>query len=684
MYGTTLLRVVKLVAFTGLIGLCVNGQALGDTADYVDAAEPAITETDNETLVINPYATMDLEQLMQTQVTSVAGVAQDWFYTPAAMYVINRDDVRRSGLQLLPEILRLAPGVTVGRFDSRQWSVSIRGFESMFSNKLLVRIDGRTIYDPTFAGTFWDIQSVLVEDLDRIEIVRGPGATLWGANAVNGVINVTTRSAKDTQGGYVTGIIGTELEPLVAARYGGQIGESTWYRVWGQYLQHAPYKVLGTDFDRPDDWELFSGGFRIDHEWDDHITATVSIGGHYSDRIGEGIAVPVPGAGVGTMDTEVDIRDGEVSGYHILGRVERANASDDQGWSLQAYYDRTNRVVFSGLGMYRDTYDLDWRHNMRWGSEKEHDTVWGLGYRYTRDFMNDGRFIEFRPQSHGSSLFSGFVQHTWNLTDTIHLMAGTKLEHNDYTGVEWQPSGRIWWTPNKEHTLWAAASRPVRTPSRTEDDIALTLARINGGGGSVIPIDAMGDIGIESERLLSLEAGYRVKPLENLTVDLAAYHNQYEDIVGFVAPGAPPGNPYMNLEGATSFGMELAVNWKPLDNVKLEAVYSYIKMDLDRNDTTIDDYTPENQVRISSTYDITPEIQLNGVLYAWENPDYPVLDSYVRLDAGVTWHPTNNLEVSFWGQNLLDDQHMEQTNLIFTSTRVEVPRSFYVQLTWRF
>ncbi len=675
---------IGLVAVVCGGGHAARAQAPPPHADPLLALAEAAADPQSDPDFDNPYADMDLAQLMAVQVTSVAGTEQDWFRTPAAVHVITREDVRRSGHQLLPEVLRLAPGVTVGRFDARQWGISIRGFETLFANKLLVRIDGRTVYDPMFGGTLWDVQDVLLEDLDQIEVVRGPGATLWGANAVNGVINVTTRSAKDTQGGYVTGIYGTDFEPIVAARYGGRLGESTWFRVWGKYLQHDAFDIFREREDRPDDWDMARGGFRLDHAWDDHVTATLDIGGYQSNRLGEGVDVPVPGPVPGSSAEEEDIRDGRASGLHVLGRVERDGAADNVGWSFQAYYDRTDRDNFAGFSATRDTIEVDWRHHFQWGSRDEHETVWGLAYRYTGDRTEDGRFVAMRPQDRATSLYNGFVQHTWNITDTWHVMAGTKVEHNDYTGVEWQPSGRVWWTPHDQHMLWAALSRPVRTPARSSNDVVLTGTRINGGGGAVVPITITGNRAVEAARLLAAEGGWRSRIGDRFTVDVAGFYNRYEDLIATITPTGPPGTRFGNPTGADSYGAEVALTFHPADNWKLDATYSFVQVELDDLRAEIDNETPENQFRISSAYDITEDLELNAALYVVEQAKDSLASAYARLDVGATCRVGDHLELSVWGQNLTEDEHIEQGNTTFLSERAEVPRSVYVQATWRF
>ena len=283
------------------------------------------------------FGSLSIEELMNIEVTSVAGVAQAWFKTPAAMTVITGDEIRRTGHQSLAEVLRLVPGAQVGRINSNQWAVGIRGLNSRFTANLLVLIDGRSVYDPLFSGVFWNAQDLILEDLDRIEVIRGPGATLWGANAVNGVINITTKSSKDTQGGYLKTLVGTEDRTITSMRYGGTIGDNAYYRVWTKYANRDSFEDANGN-DRPDDWDLAQGGFRLDIEGDDNTTVTVDTRIFDSGRIGEGIRHAIP---PGPFTTAVKVDDGQIGGGHALFRIHQAS-SQDHDWTFQIYYDRSN------------------------------------------------------------------------------------------------------------------------------------------------------------------------------------------------------------------------------------------------------------------------------------------------------------------------------------------------------
>src|SRR6267378_752343 len=393
---------------------------------------------------------LTLDQLMNIEVVSVAGRPERLSETASAIQVITQDDIRASGATSLPEALRLASNLQVAQLDSRQWAISARGFNSTTANKLLVLIDGRTVYTPLFSGVFWDEQEVSLTDIDRIEVISGPGATLWGANAVNGVINVITKDAKDTPGVALSGGGGTELRGFGTARYGGQVGSAARYRIYATRFARDP-SALPSGQDAVDDWHLGQGGFRAD--WDASTITHVTLQGDlYDGRIGQ------PSAG-----------DITVSGGNVMAKWSRT-ISETSGLTAQLYYDRTNRDIPGTFGEDLDTYDVDLQHQTRLGAR--HDLVWGLGYRLINDRITNTPALAFLPAHVARQWFTGFVQDEIALVpDRLHLALGTKIEHNDYTGFEIQPSGRVNWTLSPAATLWAAVSRAVRTPSRVDREL---------------------------------------------------------------------------------------------------------------------------------------------------------------------------------------------------------------------
>ncbi len=387
---------------------------------------------------------MSLEELMNIKVTSVSKRPEKLSHAEAAVFVITQEDIRRTGVTSIPEALRMVPGVEVARIDANKWAISARGFTRMFADKLLVLIDGRTVYTPLFSGVYWDVQDTLIEDVERIEVIRGPGASLWGANAVNGVINIITKHAKDTQGGLLSMTTGTEENAVGGVRYGGKINEETYYRFYTKYLNHDDF-VNSADQDMNNDWEVFRSGFRVDSGLSDTDSLTVQ-GDIYGGGIGSTYQTPIlqePYA------VDLDFNDA-IAGANLLSRWNRF-FSDSSDISLQMYYDWTKREINVG-GEERDTFDLDFQHHIRLNSRN--DFLWGLGYRYTADSFDESTTAALEPSSRSDHLFSLFIQDEMELIEELlKLTVGSKFEHNDYTGFEYQPTARLLWTPHPRHAV---------------------------------------------------------------------------------------------------------------------------------------------------------------------------------------------------------------------------------------
>ena len=617
----------------------------------------------------NPFVELSLEELMNIEVTSVSGVAQSWFQSPAAIYVIDHTDIRRTGHQSLPELLRLVPGMYVGRINANQWAISARGFNSRFSNQLLVLIDGRSAYDSLFSGVFWEFQDSVLEDLDRIEVIRGPGATLWGANAVNGVINVTSKSAKDTQGWYFKNVLGNEERSITALRYGGQINKNVHYRLWAKYANRDEFEdTAGKDTSL--DWDLGQGGFRMDIDGADRTTVTVDGRVYETSRLGQAVRSAIP---PGPSTFTISQGDGYSNGGHILVRV-RQDTSEDQSWTLQAYYDRFKLTNVDGVQVRRDTVDLDYRR--RHVLDKQHDLQWGLGFRYWDDRTRSGLDTSFRPRSKTNGVTTAFIQDTLTLAaDELFLMIGSKFEHNEFTGFEFQPSARLSWTPDDRHTFWGAISRSVRTPSRLDDGLNLTA-------DFFFPAVLAGDPNAESEDLLAFEVGYRARLNNQISIDTTAFYFDYDDLLI-----VPPSNVGLltNAGEAESYGAEIAVTWQATNHWHIIASYSYLDLQMHGPVSNASETeTPEHQFQIRSYYDISKDLELNTTLYYADNVSGQGVPSFFRLDVGLTWRPSPNLELSVWGQNLLDGSHREFNETFRQPLPIEIQRSVYAQVTLRF
>ena len=544
---------------------------------------------------VNDMTNLSLEDLMRVEVTSVSKKGEQVSDAPAAVFVISQEDIRRSGVTNIPDALRMVPGVEVARIDANKWAVTARGFNSRFATKLLVLMDGRSVYSPAFSGVWWDVQDTLLEDIDRIEVIRGPGATLWGANAVNGVINIITKKAGETQGGLVTVGAGTEERGFGSVRYGLKLGEKTDVRAYAKYFNRDG-SVTRSGTETPDDWEQFRTGFRLDHEPTSQNNFTLQ-GDYYRGKSGSTYDFPTLTAPFSSSIQEK----ADLSGGNLLGRWNHV-FSNDSALSLQAYYDRTERQDLL-TAEDRDTVDFDLQHRFKWVGGQE--IVWGLGYRVTRDGFNKvNQLRTIDPSSRTDQLFSSFIQDDITLIeDKFRWVIGSKFEHNDYTGYEVQPNTRLIWTPSKDQSVWGAVSRSVRTPSRAEHNVSTNVAVIPPGQAqnpSPLPIlvQVRGSSNFQSEELIAYELGYRLRPIDRLTFDLAGYYNRYSNLRSTNdLPNTPPslvsnaGSPYLlstldlnNSLNADIYGVELALEWQPLDWWRIKGSYTYAEIKIDQLD----------------------------------------------------------------------------------------------------
>jgi iron complex outermembrane receptor protein len=623
---------------------------------------------------------LSLEDLLQVHVTSVAGVAAPLQRTPAALFVIRPEDVRRGGHLSIPDALRMVPGANVGQVTSSIWAVSVRGFNDRFSTKLLVLVDGRAAYNWLFSGVFWDEQDVVLEDLDRIEVVRGPGATLWGSNAVNGVISVVTKPARLTQGLLWSGGGGSFEQGFGTVRYGGVLAEDVYFRVWGQYANRGSLE-FSWGAGAPDDWDKASGGFRVDVESDPDTTVTVQ-GDAYRGIVGSPIVERAPAAPF-LVPTR---RDTEIRGANLLARVEHL-VSETAGWTAQAYVDRAERDIDGFLSEHRDTVDAEFRHHFALGPRDEHALIWGLGFRHRSDETSGIFTLGFDPASDRKNQYSAFVQDTLTLVpERLELLLGTKLEHNDFTGFEIQPTARLAWTPEPRQTLWAAFARAVRTPSRANDALVFTRTVVGPPvADPPAPARLLGSTGVVSEELHAFEAGYRVQPRADLTFDVATFYNDYDRLVSIGAPlPSPLDVTFSNQTHGETYGVEVAARWDAASNLRLLAGYAFLQVQLHGLDEADEGTSPHHQLNLRSYLNLTPDLELNSALYYVDSVPASNADAYIRLDAGLTWRPRPNLELSVWGQNLLEPRHLEFVDPFFVSQPVEAERSVAARLTVRF
>lgn len=665
-----------------MVGTCVRRITM------VAAIVSLARGTAAEAAVISPgLADLTIEQLMDESVTSVSKKQTSLSQSPAAISVVTTEDIRRLGITTLPEALRLVPGLDVARINASQWAISSRGFNIQYANKLLVLVDGRSVYTPSFGGVNWDSQDMILEDLDRIEVIRGPGATLWGANAVNGVINITSKSARETQGGLVTTTFGTEDQPSIGFRYGGAIGSDLHYRVSLKTFNRDGFSDTegnGT----PDDWDAIRGGFRVDWEpnGDDLVTFQGSM---YSMHTGENVTTPTftpPYADTAPVDNSSH-------GGNIIARWTRQLASGSQ-FTLQGYFDTFHHG--SGITVEsRDTVDLSFEYRFKPGPRNE--IVWGLGYRHTQDHFTDTEVIQWSPGNDALNLFSGFVQdEIVVIPEKLRFILGTKVEHNDYTGWEIQPSARLLWTPTATQTVWVSASHAAGTPSRNYRDSRVNLTVVQPSGLPPVQAAWVGQSDVISETVNAYEIGYRIQPAPNFSVDLTAFYNDYRHLFGVVGQPLEPEGAHLllpyhfaNCEYGTTYGTELSVDWKPLDFWRVTANYSWLQMDL-HPVGALAPGSPQQQFSVRSYVDLPGNWQFNtfaSYVDSIESLDKTATNipvpSYFRLDAGLVWRPDPNLEIGLWGTNLLDSGHPEFSSQN-TTRMTEIPRALVGKITWRF
>jgi iron complex outermembrane receptor protein len=467
---------------------------------------------------------LSIEELMNREVTSVSKMSQRAFDSAAAVFVITQQDIRRSGVTTIAEALRMVPGMVVARIDANKWAVSARGFNSRFANKMLVLVDGRTVYTPAFSGTYWETLDPVLADIDRIEVIRGPGASLWGANAVNGIINIITKGSQDTQGGLVDVTVGDEERGIVDLRYGTELAEHMYLRAYGKYSKRdGQLDVNGED--AQDDWDLKRGGFRAD--WRTSGSDIFMLQGDiYHTNRDQNFVLPSSSSPTGSER----VRDsGTLSGNSLLGRWEQIQSLSSRT-ALQFYYQREESDDL--LGNYDlDIFDIDFQHEV--ALLKGNELIWGGEYRFNSDDFNDVPLLTMSPRQRDYSLFGAFVQDKVNLfNNRLEVTLGSKFEYNSFTGWEVQPTVRALWDIASRHRLWMAVSRATRTPSRVELNGKLNVIGLPSGTLGLLPsrIVFQGDDELKSETLVAYELGYRTWPADNLFLDIVAFFNDYDEL----------------------------------------------------------------------------------------------------------------------------------------------------------
>jgi len=641
---------------------------------------------------------LSLEQLADLEVTTVSKAPEQVMKTDAAIYVITQEDIRRAGATTIPAALRLAPGVEVARIDGSKWAIGIRGFGSRLSRSVLVLIDGRSVYTTLLAGTYWEVQNVMMEDIDRIEVIRGPGGTVWGPNAVNGVINIITKNSKETQGILVSTGGGNEEQGFLHARYGGSTKKGLNYRAYAMGFNRGnEFHFDGQNNDR---WRAAQGGFRADWARTERDSFTLQ-GDLYDERAGEKVTAtsytpPFSQAATGNA---------LLSGGNILGRWTR-NFREGEDIQLQAYYDRTNRHE-PNFGDIRDTVDIDFLHRFYIGSRNH--ISWGLGARASHGHelqVVSGLF--FDPSSRTDQLDTAFLQDEISLfPKRLTLQLGSKLLHTNYTGVELEPRTSLVWTPTNTQTLWAAFTHAERTPSDGERDFFLSgFIGLRSNGASALPFFARfnANRNFQSEDLNGYELGYRQLVGKKLYFDLATFFNQYsdlfsEDLIGNFAQPLIENTPapthfllpaqFGNGLNGTTTGGEIAPEWRPWDFWRLKGSYSLLHMSIRKSPGSLDIGTapivngssPRHQVGLQSSFDLPKGFTFDfDFRYVSALPGLSV-PAYSTGDARIGWSFGHIWEVAVVGHNLLQPYHVEFPS--DPGPAVAIKRSVYAEVVWR-
>lgn len=647
---------------------------------------------------------LTLEQLGNIEVTSVSKSPVSVTRTPAAVFVITQQDIRRSGATTLPDALRLAPGVEVARIDAVKWAIGIRGFEGRLSRYVLVLIDGRSVYSPLFHGVYWEVQDTLMEDIDRIEVVRGPGGTIWGPDAVDGVINIITKNAKETQGSLLSMGGGSVTQGSLNFRYGGAGGPNLSYRIYAKGSTNSPQ--FHFDNQQFDDWRRTQGGFRID--WDPSGRDKVTIQGDaYIGDAGESVRITT----IAPPSVNVVNQNAELSGGNALVRWKRTLGSRSD-LQIQTYFDRVSRLQ-ANQAEYRDTWDFDLIHHF--GLSKRQDFIWGVGARISpANLPTVVPTLVFTPQSRTDQLYTGFAQDEIQLLpDRLSFTVGAKLLHSSFTGFDTEPSARLLWTPSEHATFWGAVTRAVRTPSDLED--TLQSSALN----TLSPLSfkrSVGDGLFTSETVLSFEIGYRQLFSPRVSLDVATFFNNYDHLAS-IEPATPfketsQGETYavipsVNRNGllGTTKGFELAPSLKPATWWRIQGSYSFLDMDLrtapgstDSNSVTFTEgSSPRHEFAFQSWLDLRGHVEFSqDIRFVSKLPGQQVnlvpgqlttamplqtVSGYSTAGVRLAWEAVPHLELSINGRNLFQPHHAEYGG--DPGPFVGIKRSIFAAITWR-
>jgi iron complex outermembrane recepter protein len=625
---------------------------------------------------------------LNIEVTTVARKKSTVGRSPAAVYVVTNEMIRRSGALSVPEVLRMVPGVNVARIDSSRWAISVRGFNGLYSSRLLVQIDGRSVYTPLFGGVFWNATDVLLEDVQRIEVVRGPGGTVWGANAVNGIINIITKSAKDTQGLYARAGIGTYERGSGSLRYGAEIADDTFARAYGKWFSRNNGVSVGTN-PNYDDWSFIQGGFRVDRLTDPDNTLTLQ-GDAFDGYAGRANVFPDI---AGPPFTRSVIGNDRAKGGNLLFRWTHT-VDDTSDWSLQGSWDHMDyRAGFSGgfqpFMSHVNVFDIDFQH--RFNLNEANAIVWGADFTYADSSQQSTPgVLMFAPADRVFQQASVFIQDEIKLVDDeLLLTLGTKLSHYSFTGVELQPSARILWLPHELYSVWASVSRAVRVPTIADLDATTIVQPIATAPVGVFPRQ-MPARNLQAQDVMAYEVGVRGQPTEKWSWDATAFVNKYENLGqgGFTGLSPVPGNPLAvfanqpngNSGSAESYGTEFFSSYTITDWWNVTGNYSYIQIYGASDDTKA---APRNQVYLHSAMELSPQWETD-VIWRYVDNVPSIAPAYSVMDLRLAWLPHEHLEWAVVARNLGDNSHREFGPSVFGDLTTEVPTEVYTTLTIRY
>lgn len=663
-------------------------------------------------LTISPFAVAQEnnkgKSFFNSDVFSLSKKKENAFDAPSAVYVLGSEDIRRSGVSSIPEALRMVPGLQVAQIDGNKWAISSRGFNHQYSSKLLILIDGLVVYTPTFSGAFWDNQDYVIEDIDRIEVIRGPGGSIWGANAMDGIINIITKNSAETQGGYVSQMIGNNDKSITEARYGGKTSDLNTYRVYGKHAVRGGFTKLNDGTSNNDLTTNNNGagsnndgivsnraGFRYDLS--SVKDNTISVHSDFFDNKARSYF-----SSATLSDNSGTIKDKDSSGGNFVVNWNKA-VSTKSSFTLQAYFNYVHSDA-QIVNIDERATDIDFQHFYNFS--KENQFIWGLGYKNMQDSIkvnpvgigagNQFNALEYLPNKRNIAVYSAFIQDKMGLiADKLYLTVGSKFEINEQTGFEYQPNARLTYYPSRNQTLWSAVSRAIRTPTRAEDSINVQIAP----AFSVL----QGAPTTKAETVISYEIGYRIKPTYKTSIDLATYYNEYDHLGTFDADAN--GTPTASNNGyARTYGFELSGKWQALDSLRLEASYDFLKTDIKVNRASnendpidalntdkmvyFNNATPRNQFRIRSLYNVTSKIEFdNSVMYVDSLPSKTNVErgvpAYIRWDSRLGFLLRQGLDLSCGVRNILDDRHQEFSAGLFNN-KVEIGRTYFAKVAMQF